>query len=187
MVQSKATNVKDYLAELPEDRRAAIQAVREVILKNLDTDFEEGITYGMIGYYVPHSLYPPGYHCDPRQPLPFANLASQKNHMALYLMCVYGDQAQRKRFEADWKKAGKKLDMGKSCVRFKKVDDLALDVIGETIRRVSARKYIEICERAVTSRQKAPAKKPAAVRKAAKAPKSTKKSAPKRSPRMAKR
>jgi hypothetical protein len=107
--------------------------------------------------------------------------------MALYLMCVYGDQAQRKRFEADWKKTGKKLDMGKSCVRFKKVDDLALDVIGETIRRVSARKYIEICERAVTSRQKAPAKKPAAVRKAAKAPKSTKKSAPKRSPRMAKR
>jgi len=187
MVQSKATTVKDYLAELPADRRAAIQAVRDVILKNLDTDFEEGITYGMIGYYVPHSIYPPGYHCDPRQPLPFANLASQKNHMALYLMCVYGDQAQRKRFEADWKEAGKKLDMGKSCIRFKKLDDLALDVIGDTIRRVSARKYIEICERAVTSRQKAPAKKAAVARKVAKAATSKKKAATKRSPRMAKR
>ena len=143
MVQSKATTVKDYLAELPEDRRAAIQAVREVILKNLDHEFEEGMQYGMIGYYVPHSVYPPGYHCDPRQPLGFACLASQKNHMALYLMCVYGDQNQRKWFEAEWKKAGKKLDMGKSCVRFKKLDDLALDVIGETIRRVTARKYID--------------------------------------------
>jgi hypothetical protein len=187
MVQSKATTVKDYLAELPADRRAAIQAVREVILKNLDDDFEEGITYGMIGYYVPHSIYPPGYHCDPRQPLPFANLASQKNHMALYLMCVYADQEQRKRFETDWKKAGKKLDMGKSCVRFKRLEDLALDVIGETIRRVSARKYIETCERALTSRQKAPAKKAAAVRKAATKPTSPKKAATKRSPRMAKR
>lgn len=177
MVQSKATNVKDYLAELPEDRRAAIQAVRDVILKNLDTDFEEGITYGMIGYYVPHSLYPPGYHCDPRQPLPFANLASQKNHMALYLMCVYGDQDQRKRFEADWKKAGKKLDMGKSCVRFKKLDDLALGVIGETIRRVTARKFIEICEQALSSRQKAPAKKAATARKAAKPARSKKSTA----------
>ncbi len=182
MVQSKATTVRDYLAELPEDRRAALQAVREVILKNLDDDFEEGMQYGMIGYYVPHSVYPPGYHCDPRQPLTFASLASQKNHMALYLMCVYGDQNQRTSFEAEWKKAGKKLDMGKSCVRFKKLDDLALGVIGETIRRVTARKYIEICERALSSRQKGPAKKAASTRKAAKKaslPK-VKKSTPKR-------
>ncbi len=187
MVQSKATSVKDYLAELPEDRRAAIQAVRDVILKNLDKDFEEGMQYGMIGYYVPHSVYPPGYHCDPRQPLGFAHLASQKNYMALYLMCLYGDPNVLKWFEAEWKKTGKKLDMGKSCVRFKKLDDLALGVIGEAIRQVTARKYIDICERAVSGRQKAPAKKVAAVRKAAKTPKSTKKSAPKRSPRMAKR
>ncbi len=134
-----------------------------MILKNLDRDFEEGMQYGMIGYYVPHSIYPPGYHCDPRQPLPFANLGSQKNHMALYLMCVYADQNQRKSFEADWKKAGKKLDMGKSCVRFKNVDDLALDVIGKTIAQVSARKYIEVCEWALNSRQKAPAKQAAAA------------------------
>jgi hypothetical protein len=177
MVQSKATTVKDYLAQLPEDRRTAIQAVREVILKNLDHEFEEGMQYGMIGYYVPHSVYPPGYHCDPRQPLGFACLASQKNHMALYLMCVYGDQNQRKWFEAEWKKAGKKLDMGKSCVRFKKLDDLALGVIGETIRRVTARKFIEICEQALSSRQKAPAKKAATARKAAKPARSKKSTA----------
>jgi len=188
MIQSKATTVKDYLAQLPEDRRAAIQAVRDVILKNLDHEFEEGMQYGMIGYYVPHSVYPPGYHCDPRQPLGFANLASQKNHMALYLMCVYGDQNQRKWFEAEWKKAGKKLDMGKSCIRFKKLDDLALGVIGETIRRVTARKYIEVCERALSSRQKAPANKASTVRKAAKpAASKTGKAAAKGSRRMAKR
>jgi hypothetical protein len=98
--------------------------------------------------------------------------------MALYLMCVYGDQNQRKWFEAEWKKAGKKLDMGKSCVRFKKVDDLALDVIGETIRRVTARKYIANCEQALNSRQKAPAKKAAAVRKAGKLVCSTKSKKP---------
>jgi Domain of unknown function (DU1801) len=181
MVQSKATTVEKYLAELPDDRRAALQAVRNVILKNLDKDFEEGMQYGMIGYYVPHSIYPPGYHCDPRQPLPFAHLASQKNHMALYLMCVYADQNQRKSFEADWKKSGKKLDMGKSCVRFKNLDDLALDVIGKAIRRVSARRHIEVFERVLSSRQKAPAKKAAAARTAGKTVSSKKKTAPKRS------
>ncbi len=186
MVQSKAKTVKEYLAELPEDRRAAIQAVREVVLENLDGEFEEGMTYGMIGYYVPHSVYPPGYHCDPRMPLPFANLASQKNHMALYLMCIYGDSSLRKWFEGEWKKSGKKLDIGKSCLRFKKLEDLALNVIGEAIRRVPARKYIEVCERALSSRQKAPAKKAAATRKAARSV-SAKKTTAKKSRLAAKR
>ena len=94
-MQSKATTVEQYLAELPEDRRKAVEAVRQVVLKNLDKDFEEGMQYGMIGYYVPHRVYPAGYHCDPKQPLPFAGLASQKNHMALYLMCVYGESDHR--------------------------------------------------------------------------------------------
>ena len=147
MIQSKATTVKEYLAGLPEDRRTAIQAVREVILKNLDREFEEGMQYGMIGYFVPHSVYPPGYHCDPRQPLGFACLASQKNHMALYLMCVYGDQNQRKWFEAEWKKAGKKLDMGKSCVRFRKLQDLPLGLVGRTIARVPVDTYLEIYQK----------------------------------------
>jgi len=151
-MQSKATSVEQYLSELTEDRRKALEAVRQVILKNLDKDYEEGMQYGVIGYYVPHRVYPAGYHCDPRQPLPFAGLASQKNHMALYLMCVYGESDHSKWFRQAWAKTGKKLDMGKSCVRFKKLEDLALDVIAEAIKRVPARKYIEHCE-AATARE----------------------------------
>jgi hypothetical protein len=148
LMQSKATTVADYLAELPEDRRKAIETVRRVVLDNLDKDYEEGIQYGMIGYYVPHRVYPAGYHCDPKQPLPFAALASQKNYMSLYLMCTYGNSEHAGWFQQAWAKTGKKLDMGKSCVRFKKVEDLALDVIAEAIKRVPARKYIEHCEAA---------------------------------------
>ena len=146
---SKAATVDQYLSELPEDRRKALEAVRQVILKNLDKDYEEGIQYGMIGYYVPHRVYPAGYHCDPKQPLPFANLASQKNHMALYLMCIYGESDLSRWFREAWAKTGKKLDMGKACVRFKKVEDLALDVIAEAIKRVPAKKYIAQCEAAL--------------------------------------
>jgi Domain of unknown function (DU1801) len=147
-MKSSETTVEAYLAALPEDRREAIEAVRKVILDNLDEGYEEGIQYGMIGYYVPHRVYPAGYHCDPKQPLPFAGLASQKGYMSVYLMCTYGDAALRSWFEKAWVKAGKKLDMGKSCLRFKKLDDLALDVIGEAIRQVPARKYIECVESA---------------------------------------
>jgi len=153
-MQSKSSTVAEYLAELPEDRRQAIEAVRQVVLKNLDKDYEEGIQYGMIGYYVPHRVYPAGYHCDPRQPLPFAGLASQKNYMSLYLMCTYGNTDHAKWFQEAWAKTGKKLDMGKSCVRFKKLDDLALDVIGEAIRRVPAKKYIEYCEKSLAASSK---------------------------------
>ena len=142
-MQSKAKTVNEYLAELPDDRREALQAIRAVVLKNLPRGYEEGMQYGMIGYFVPHSVYPAGYHCDPRQPLPFAGLASQKNHMAIYLMCIYGDPGHEAWFREEWAKTGKKLDMGKSCVRFKRIDDLPLKVIGEVIRRVPARKFIE--------------------------------------------
>lgn len=166
-MQSKATTVAQYLAELPADRRAAIEAVRKVVRKNLDQDYEEGMQYGMIGYYVPHRIFPAGYHCDPKQPLPFAGLASQKNHMALYLMCIYGDTEHARWFQQAWAKTGKKLDMGKSCIRFKKLEDVALDVIGEAIRRVPARKYIEIYEKMWMSASK-PAKKSAAIKKPAK-------------------
>jgi hypothetical protein len=143
IMQSKAATVEAYLAELPEDRRRAMESVRQVILNNLDRDFEEGMQYGMIGYYVPHRILPEGYHCDPRQPLTFAGLASQKNAMTLYLMCVYGDAEQASWFREAWARTGKKLDMGKSCVRFRKVEDLALDVIGEAVGRVTAREYAE--------------------------------------------
>jgi hypothetical protein len=141
-MQSKAATVEQYLAALPSDRRAAIQAVRTVILKNLDVSYEEGMQYGMIGYYVPHSVYPAGYHCDPKQPLPFAALASQKNYMSLYLMCLYVGAEQFNWFQEAWAKTGKKLDMGKSCIRFKRLEDLPLDVIGKLIKRVSAKKHI---------------------------------------------
>jgi hypothetical protein len=142
MSGSKAKTVSEYLAELPADRRAALQAVRKVIRANLDKDYEEGMQYGMISYCVPHRVYPPGYHCDPTVPLLYAALASQKNHMAVYLMCVYGHEETASWFKEAWAKTGKKLDMGKSCVRFKKIEDVALDVIGQAIARVPAKKYV---------------------------------------------
>ncbi len=146
-MQSSAKTVKDYLASLPADRRAAIEAVRQTILENLDSTYEEGMQYGMIGYYVPHAVYPPGYHCDPKQPLPFVCLASQKNYMSLYMGCVYGDHELARWFRAAWAKTGKKLDMGVSCIRFKKLDDLPLEVVGEAIARMPVKKLIEFYEK----------------------------------------
>lgn len=160
VMQSRATTVQQYLAELPADRRAALECVRAVILKNLDSAYEEGMQYGMIGYYVPHRVYPPGYHCDPRQPLPFACLALQKNYMSVYLGCIYGPSEDEARFRAAWAKTGRKLDMGKTCIRFRKVEDLALDVIGEAIRRVPARKFIEYYESVRQAQASRPAGRP---------------------------
>jgi len=168
---SQARTVEEYLSGLPADRRAAVGTVRDVILANLPKGYEEGMLYGMIGYYVPHSLFPAGYHCDPNQPLCYAGLASQKNHMAVYLMCVYGNEEHREWFTNAWKKTGKKLDMGKSCVRFKKLDDLALDVIGQAIGRVRPEKYIARYE-AVLKTMKS--RRPKSARKSAKPAKSAK-------------
>jgi uncharacterized protein YdhG (YjbR/CyaY superfamily) len=165
-MQSKAATVEEYLAGLPEDRRAAIAAVRKVIRENLDPDYEEGMQYGMIGYYVPHRVYPAGYHCDPKQPLPFAALGSQKNYMSLHLMSVYfgggeDDAASQhaRWFREEWAKTGKKMDMGKACIRFKKVEDLPLELIGKAVKRVPAKKYIQFCEAARTGRGGAKARK----------------------------
>jgi hypothetical protein len=169
-MQSKATTVQQYLASLPPARRAAIQAVREVILKNLDKDFEEGMLYGAIGYYVPHRLFPAGYHCDPSKPLCYAGLGWQKNYMSLGLMTVYGSPEQREWFCAAWARTGKRLDMGKACIRFRKIEDVPLDVIGEAIRRVPAKAYIAHYERSILTRNKAAAQR-AARRKAAARPK----------------
>lgn len=144
---SKAKTVSEYLASLPADRRGAIEAVRKVILANLDKDFEEGMSYGAIGYYVPHRVYAAGYHCDPKLPLPFAGLGSQKNYMTLGMMCHYYTSSEDKWFRAAWLKTGRKLDMGKCCVRFKRLEDVALDVVGEAIRRMSAKQFVEQYER----------------------------------------
>lgn len=143
---TKPTTVASYLAALPDDRRHALETIRRVIRTNLDPAYQETIQYGMIGYSVPHSIYPPGYHCDPKQPLPFASMASQKNHMALYLFCIYTDPALVEWFTRAWQATGKKLDMGKSCVRFKKLDDVPLDLVGELIARVPAADFIKSYE-----------------------------------------
>jgi len=174
-MQSKAASVKDYLAAQPDDRRAALSVVRDVILKHLDKSYEEGMQYGMIGYYVPHRIYPAGYHCDPRQPLPFIGLASQKNYMSLYMMGLYigrdgsdGENQHTRWFKAAWQKAGKKLDMGKACLRFKKLDELALDLIGQAIQRMPAKEYIGRYEDVLATMKKPAAKKPAAAKPATK-------------------
>lgn len=142
MATSKATTVREYLDGLPDDRRKALEAVRKVIRKNIDKRCKEGMQYGMIGYFVPHKVYPPGYHADPKQPLPFAGLASQKNHMSLYLLCVYGDKEAERWLRAAWKKTGKKLDMGKSCIRFRSAEDVPLDLVTEAVARVPVKKFL---------------------------------------------
>ena len=147
-MQSKAKTVTQYLAELPADRRKAIGQVRAMIRKHLPKGYEEMMQYGMIGYAVPLKLYPPGYHCAKDTPLPFLSLASQKNNMALYMFCLYVDEKDRAQFQKEYKASGKKLDMGKSCIRFKKPEDLALDVIGRFIARVPVKKHIEVYEKA---------------------------------------
>jgi hypothetical protein len=139
MVKSQAATVEAYLDQLPEDRRAAISAVRDVIVTNLPKGYEEVVNYGMIAYQIPLAHYPNTYN---GQPLLYAALASQKNHMAVYLMCVYGSKEIESWFREEFRKAGKKLDMGKSCVRFKKLDDLPLAVIGQAIKKVSPKAYI---------------------------------------------
>jgi hypothetical protein len=159
LMTSKAKTVTEYLASLPAERRAAISAVREVILKNLDKNYEEGMQYGMIGYFVPHRIYPAGYHCDPKQPVPFAGLASQKNYMSVYIMSAYGEGDGEKWLRQEWAKTGKKLDMGKCCIRFKKVEDLALDVIGKVIAASPAKKHIEYYEKAIKNMGKGKARK----------------------------
>ena len=162
----KPTTVRQYFAALPKDCREALQAVRKVILDNLDSGYVEGVQSGAIGYFVPHSVYPPGYHCDPTQPLPYVGIASQKHHMGIYLFCVYSSEAEQRWFREAWAKTGKKLDMGKSCVRFKKIDDVALDVIGKTIKRTTVKKFIAHYEAALGQRSHPGKKKTTKVTKA---------------------
>jgi hypothetical protein len=144
-MQSRAKTPTAYLKTLPADRRKAISAVRAVILKNLPKGYEETVGFGMLAYVIPLKRYPDTYN---GLPLGVAALASQKQHMSLYLMCAYGNPATKAWFVSEWKKAGKKLDMGKACVRFKSLDDLALDVVGKVIARVPVDKYLEVYEKA---------------------------------------
>jgi hypothetical protein len=176
-MKSSASTVTAYLASLPADRRAAVAAVRQVILANLDPSYQEGMQYGMIGYGVPLAVYPAGYHANPAQPLPFAALASQKQHLSLYLMGVYcgcdegGETPEARWFREAWTATGKRLDMGKACVRFRRLEDVPLEVVGEAIRRLPARTYVARYEAVLAARTRPEevAVKPA-VRRAARRP-----------------
>lgn len=170
-MQSKATTVEQYLKELPADRREALEAIRAVILKNLDKGFEEGMQYGMIGYYVPHRIFADGYHCDPKQPLPFAGLASQKNHISVYIMSLYAGDPEN-RFRKAWEATGKKLDMGKCCIRFRKLEDCALDLIGAEFKRMTAAAYVDyyVSHRPANAKKATSSSSPKAAKKAATTP-----------------
>ena len=144
MASSAATTVDAYLDSLPSERRTVVSAARDMMRRRLPNGFEEGIQYGMIYYYIPLARYPETYN---GHPLCYAGLAAQKNHYAIYLMGVYGDSASAKRFKDAFAKAGKKLDMGKSCVRFKTIEDISLDAIGDSIASMTPDDYIALYEK----------------------------------------
>ena len=171
---------KAYLDSLPDVRRKAVRKLRSAINKGLPKGYKEGIQYGMLGWYVPHSVYPDGYHCDPKQPVPFASVASQKNHVGLYLFCLYTDPKATARFAKAWKAGGRRLDMGKSCIRIKEkdLDDMPLDLITETIASIPVDTFLATYEKLVpASARKKSAKKKAAKKKAAPRKKTAKKKA----------
>ncbi|MCL6267034.1 DUF1801 domain-containing protein [Flagellimonas myxillae] len=138
----------EYISKLPEDRKAAVSKLRETVKNNLPQGFEECISYKMIGYVVPHSLYPGGYHCDPKLPLPFVNIASQKNFVALYHSGIYADKGLLDWFVGEYPKYVKtKLDMGKSCIRFKKMDAIPYELIAELCQKMSPEAWIQLYEK----------------------------------------
>jgi hypothetical protein len=148
---STATTPDQYLAELPEDRREPVSKLHAAILKSLPKGFTAIMNYGMLGYVVPHSLYPAGYHCDPKLPLPFAGLASQKNSINFYHMGLYANKELYDWFVSEYPKHSKqKLDMGKSCIRFKKPDDIPFQLIGQLMKKLTVKDWIHLYESAFT-------------------------------------
>ena len=143
-MQSKAQTVENYMNDLPEERKAPMQRLRELFKANLPEGFVEQMSYGMIGYVVPHSIYPKGYHCSPELPLPFINVASQKNFIAVYHMGIYSDENLLNWFVEEYPKHSKaKLDMGKSCIRFKKMDQIPYELLGELLTKMTVNQWIE--------------------------------------------
>ena len=146
-MQSAATSPQQYLEELPDDRKAAMTKLREVIVENLPPGFSERITYGMLGWVVPHETYPAGYHCTPELPLPFLSIASQKNFIALYTMSIYADKRLHDWFVAQYPNYVKtRLDMGKGCVRFKNVTTIPYELIGQLVSKMTVQEWIDIYE-----------------------------------------
>lgn len=149
-MQSKATTPTEYIHELPDDRKEVITKLRDTILSNLPEGFEETMNYGMLGYVVPHSKYPDGYHCDPKLPLPFINIASQKNHIGFYHMGIYSDPNLLEWFTTEYPKhVSGKLDMGKSCIRFKNMKKIPFELLGELASKMTAEQWIERYESVV--------------------------------------
>ena len=147
-MQSKAATPDAYIKEIPVERQAAFKKLRAVIKKNLPKGYKEGMGYGMMGWDVPHSIYPAGYHCNPKDPLPFMGIASQKNFIAVYHMGVYADPKLLKWFQAAHAKASpKKLEMGKSCIRYKKPEDIPFDLIGELASKITPAEWIATYEK----------------------------------------
>jgi hypothetical protein len=153
-MQSKAATPKEYLDSLPEDRKKAVSELRKIIRKNLPKGFKEVMSYGMLGYVVPHSIYPAGYHCNPSLPLPLINLASQKNFISLYHMGLYRDKVLLKWFEEEYYKYTKtKPDMGKGCFRFKKPEDIPYKLIGELASKITTQEWISFYEKEIKSKR----------------------------------
>ncbi|MEW7289168.1 DUF1801 domain-containing protein [Aquimarina sp. 2304DJ70-9] len=143
----EANTPDDYISAIPKERQAAMTALRNVIKKNLPKGFSEEINYGMIGYVVPHSIYPNGYHCDPKLPLPFMNIASQKNFIAVYHSGIYANKETMDWFVSEYPKyLSTKLDMGKSCIRFKKIDQIPMELIGELASKITVQEWIDMYE-----------------------------------------
>jgi uncharacterized protein YdhG (YjbR/CyaY superfamily) len=143
----EATSPDNYIEQLPEDRQAPMRKLRAIINDNIPAGFEEAMSYGTIGYVVPHSVYPAGYHCDTKLPLPFMSIASQKNFIALYHMGIYASPALMEWFVAEYPKHNtRKLDMGKSCIRFKKVEEIPYDLITELVQKMTMKEWIELYE-----------------------------------------
>ena len=152
---SEAKNPDEYISSLPEERKIYMEKLRNVILKNLPKGFEEGMNYGMMGYYVPHAIYPKGYHCKPSDPLPFMGFASQKNTINFYHMGIYANKDLYDWFVAEYPKySSRKLDMGKSCIRFKKFDEIPFDLIGELATKISVEDWIATYESAFLKNKK---------------------------------
>ena len=143
-MQYKATSPDDYISQIPEERKGPMRQLRQVILDNLPNGIEETMSYGMIGYVVPHAIYPDGYHCTPELPLPFMNLASQKNFIAVYSMVLYAKSDLMDWFTSEYSKQCKyNLDMGKSCIRFKKIDEIPYALIGELTTKMTTQEWID--------------------------------------------
>ncbi|HPE74835.1 MAG TPA: DUF1801 domain-containing protein [Draconibacterium sp.] len=150
----EANSPDEYLERIPEDRKPAMNKLRQTINDNLPKGFQEEMSYGMIGYVVPHSIYPEGYHCDTKLPLPFAAIASQKNFIAFYHMGIYANESLYNWFTAEFHKHSKsKPDMGKSCIRFKNPEKIPFDLIGELVQKISAKEWIEIYESNIKNRK----------------------------------